>query len=140
MDWTSYNLSALGLKNTDVLTIRLDSTNDTATINGHTVSNGNIMSVISNYIFSTYYHDRDDGEYEEYGPFVEDARLYYVKAWDSYGRLVYLGHADKAMNSKTGNIEACWKDQDFQGNSVYEGKTFANYKSEGYKPLGMGNM
>jgi hypothetical protein len=139
-DWTTYDLASLGLTATDVLTIRLDSTNDTATINGHTVSNGNIMSVISNYIFSSYYHDRDDGEYEEYKGFIEDARLYYVKAWDSYGRLVYLGHADKATNSKTGNIEACWKDLDFNGNSVYEGKTFANYKSEGYKPLGMGNM
>ena len=139
-DWTTYDLAALGISNTDVLTIRLDSTNDTATINGHTVSNGNIMSVISSHIFSTYYRDFDDGEYKEYGPFVEDARLYYVKAWDSYGRLVYLGHADKATNSNTGNIEACWKSQDFNGYSVYEEKTFANYKSEGYKPLGMGNM
>lgn len=138
-DWTTYNLASLGVTITDILTIRLDSTNNTATINGRTVSNGNIKSVISSYIFSSYYHDSDDGVYEEYGAFVENARLYYVKAWDNLGRLVYLGHADKATNSNTGNVEACWKSQSFN-TSVTDSTTFANYKSEDYKPLGMGNM
>ena len=134
---SSHSWETLGVKPTDVITIRFDNVNDIITVNG-VAMNLTVDYTLGSYVFSYYYRDSDDGVYEVYGGFMDNAHLYYVKGWDANGRLVYLGYADKATNAD-GVEEACWRSYGYSG-SLSDKKTFSFRNPDGYEPFGMGNM
>lgn len=134
---SSHSWETLGVKSTDVITIRFDNVNDIITVNG-VAMNLTVDYTLGSYVFSYYYRDSDDGVYEVYGGFMDNAHLYYVKGWDANGRLVYLGYADKATNAD-GVEEACWRSYGYSG-SLSDKKTFSFRNPDGYEPFGMGNM
>ena len=126
----------MGVAATDIITMKFEGTN--VIVNGTTLEFGNRPSV--EYIFSSYYYDRDDGVSSiEYG-FQEGARMYYVKGWDTNGRLVYLGGPSMEMNGST--REACWVANyyDTASGTVNSKKTFSYKGGDKKEPFGSGNM
>ena len=89
------------------------------------------------YLFTYYYGESDDGYWLELGKGVpEGSKLYYVKIWDVYDNLVYVGGASISVNPKTGNEEYCWRSY-YIGVFNYE---FAHYSTtlSSYTPYGGG--
>ena len=126
----------MGVAATDIITMKFEGTN--IIVNGKTLEFGNRPSV--EYIFSSYYYDRDDGVSSiEYG-FQEGARMYYVKGWDTNGRLVYLG--GHSMEMKGSTREACWVANyyDTASGTVNSKKTFSYKGGDKKEPFGSGNM
>ena len=139
--WARIDLSAIGVNPTDVITLRVDNTNDIVTINGNKI-NVAIDHAMSKYIFSTYYSESDEGHYSSWTGMGDGTKLFYAKGWDDEGRLKYLGYASTDTNTETGNIEACWKSEYYANGSIFKKSTFANsmYLTGTYVPLGMGNL
>ena len=127
---------AMGVAATDIITLKFEGSN--AVINGRTFDFGVIPSV--EYIFSSYYYDSDDGVYKRYYSFQDGARMYYVKGWDTNGRLVYLGGPSMEMNGST--REACWVANyyDTASGTVKSKKTFSYKGGDKKEPFGSGNM
>ena len=126
----------MGVAATDIITMKFEGTN--VIVNGTTLEFGSRPAV--EYIFSSYYYDRDDGVSSiEYG-FQDGARMYYVKGWDTNGRLVYLGGPSMEMNGST--REACWVANyyDTASGTVNSKKTFSYKGGDKKEPFGSGNM
>lgn len=141
-DTVEYTWEQLGIAWSDVITLTLDSQNDLITVNGTTINADVPFAILTPYLFSSYYNDRDDGEYTNYYGFIENSRLYYVKAWETSGKLLYLGHASTAKNTRTGNIEACWKSSSYYNGNLSTNTEFAHYCTNlaNYSPFGKGNL
>lgn len=133
---TRLTWDAMGVAATDIITLKFEGSN--AVINGRTFDFGVIPSV--EYIFSSYYYDSDDGVYKRYYSFQDGARMYYVKGWDTNGRLVYLGGPSMEMNGST--REACWVANyyDTASGTVKSKKTFSYKGGDLKEPFGSGNM
>lgn len=131
LTWTQ-----MGVNPTDLITMKFQGTD--VVVNGTTLALTDRPSV--DYIFSSYYYDRDDGVCKVYYGFQEDARMYYVKGWDSEGRLVYLGGPSMEMNS--GTLEACWVATYYDSTSgeVKTQKTFSYKDGSDKDPFGYGNL
>lgn len=133
--------ASMGIEATDVITVTINSVEKSMTVNGKSYSLSS--SIYAEYFFSGYYYDRDDGAYSNYYGFQNNARLYYVKAWDANDRLVYLGGASRAYNSRTAAMEACWKATyyDYSYGTLKNKTTYAYYRSlDSYTPFGNGNL
>ena len=139
--WTKIDLSTIGVNPTDVITLRVDNTNNIVTINGNKLYVP-IDHAMSKYIFSTYYSESDEGHYSSWTGMGDGTKLFYAKGWDDEGRLKYLGYASTDTNTETGNVEACWKSEYYANNQIFKKSTFANsmYLTGTYVPLGMGNL
>ena len=98
----------IGVEYTDLITLRFSGNNQTLTINGKELSCSGLSYMGWYYLFSCYYREYDEGEWKEYEGVPEGSELYYVKMWDANGNLTYLGHAAKAVNPATNNMEYCW--------------------------------
>lgn len=118
--YKSWSLADFGVSATDLITLKLSG--ETITINGVTLSCPEIPYMSWTYLFSSYYRERDEGLWKEYEGVSENSKLYYVKMWDADGNLTYLGHAAKAVNPKTNNMEYCW----YSNKSGTEEYQFAN--------------
>jgi len=131
-----FTWAEMGVNPTDVITMKFKGTD--LIVNGTTLALSDRPSV--EYIFSSYYYDRDDGVCKVYYGFQEDARMYYVKGWDSAGRLVYLGGPSMEMNS--GTLEACWVANyyDSASGTVMTKKTFSYKGGTDKDPFGYGNL
>ena len=103
----SYSWADIGVNYTDLITLRLSSVDKTITINGKAFDCDN-AGLSCSWLFSDYYGDRDDGVYEVMRGIPDMSELYYVKMYDANSNLTYFGHAAKAINPATGNIEYCW--------------------------------
>ena len=112
----------IGVEYTDLITLRFSGNNQTLTINGKELSCSGLNYMGWYYLFSCYYREYDEGEWKEYEGVPEGSELYYVKMWDADGNLTYLGHAAKAVNPKTNNMEYCW----YSNKSGTEEYQFAN--------------
>ena len=139
--WTRIDLSTIGVNPTDVITLRVDNTNDIVTINGNKLDVA-IDHAMSKYIFSTYYSESDEGQYRSWTGMGDSTKLFYAKGWDDESRLKYLGYASTDTNAETGNVEACWKSEYYANDQIFKKSTFANsmYLTGTYVPLGMGNL
>lgn len=112
----------IGVEYTDLITLRFSGNSQTITINGVELSCNGLDYMGWVHLFSSYYRDYDEGEWKEYEGVPEDSELYYVKMWDADGNLTYLGHAAKAVNPETNNMEYCW----YSNKSGTEEYQFAN--------------
>jgi hypothetical protein len=106
-DIASVSLSSFGVSATDLITLTYDVNAGTIKINNKTVSVTGASPLTLKYLFSAYYHDRDDGVWEEYNCVPENSALYYVKMYDADGNQIYFGHAAKVKNAQ-GELENCW--------------------------------
>lgn len=138
----SFTWDELGVTSTSLITLNVDAANDVLVINGKKINAAIPFAMPSPFLFSSYYRDRDDGEYVNYYGFVPNSRLYYVKAWDPNGRLVYMGGAAMEYNSRTKVREACWKSTYYNNGRIYTDIEFAHYcdNLKDYSPFGSGNM
>lgn len=136
---TWYDWAEMGVNATDIITMKFDMESGQMWVNGKKFSLNYSMNI--EYLFSSYYYDSDDGRYTCYSGFQEGAWMYYVKGWDSTGRLLYLGGPSMATNS-AGNLEACWsaKYYDSSQEKFVSSRSFS-YKGETDKdPYGNGNL
>lgn len=117
----SYKWADIGVNYTDLITLRLSAVDGTLAINDKVFECDN-AGLSCSYLFAEYYRDRDEGLYETMLGIPEMSELYYVKMYDVNGNLTYFGHAAKAINPSTSNIEYCWY-SDNNGVTSYE---FAN--------------
>lgn len=95
-----------------VFSASCDGSQVTATVNGveKTVSLP-LSSFDLGYLFSSYYHDNDEGSETAFKAGVPDgAKLYYTKIWNG-DELVYFGHAARANCPYSSNIEYCWYEE-----------------------------
>lgn len=135
---TSYKWADLGVTETDVITMIFDKGNSTLTVNGKSLSCTTSIGV--EYLFSSYYYDRDDGVYRAYSGFQDGAKLYYVKGWDAEGRLVYIGTPSMEQNS-SGILEACWVANYYAADGTTgTSKTFSYKGGDDKDPFGSGNL
>lgn len=104
----SYKWTDIGVNYTDLITLRLSSVDKTITINDKVFENNQVGYLGWSYLFSSYYRERDEGLWDELEGIPDMSELYYVKMYDVNGNLTYFGHAAKAINPATGNIEYCW--------------------------------
>lgn len=114
----SYKWADIGVNYTDLITLRLSAVDGTLAINDKVFECDN-AGLSCSYLFAEYYRDRDDGLYETMLGVPDMSELYYVKMYDANGNLTYFGHAAKAINPATGNIEYCWY-SDKNGVTSYE--------------------
>ena len=114
----SYKWTDIGAKYTDLITLKLSSVDNTLTINGKVLACDN-AGLSCSYLFAEYYRDRDEGLYETMLGVPDGSELYYVKMYDATGKQTYFGHAAKAVNKATGNMEYCWY-SDNNGVKSYE--------------------
>ena len=70
------------------------------------------------------------------------SKLFYVKMWDKQNRLIYLGSAAKAYNTRTKATEACWVSTYYVNGRIYTSNEFAHYcqRAQSYTPFGTGNL
>ena len=104
--YNSWKLADFGVSATDLITLRLSG--ETITINGTTMSCKKIPAMSWTYIFSNYYRERDEGEWEVYEGVPEGSELYYVKMYDANGENTYVGYPQYDYNSATGEKEYYW--------------------------------
>lgn len=130
---SAVSLSSFGVSATDVITLIYDVNAGTIKINNKTVSVTGASPLTLKYLFSAYYHDRDDGVWEEYEGVPENSALYYVKMYDADGNQIYFGHAAKVKNA-AGELENCWYANDngnihwqYAHDSVNQGGYTANF-------------
>lgn len=127
----SYTWSEMGVSATSTITYTIDAKNHTIEVNGKVLPGVTTLSSFSlSCLFSDYYRESDDGVYKDYGGFMEGAYLYYVKIWDSYDRLIYLGGANREYNSTMNRTEACWSSQYYSNGIIYRNIEFAHNCSE----------
>ena len=106
--YKKWKFSDIGVSYTDLITLRLSCEDDTITINDTIIECDGLESFKWGFLFSTYYRDYDEGEWRQYDGVPDGSALYYVKMYDSAGNMTYIGHAAKAKNPDTGNVEYCW--------------------------------
>ena len=125
---------------TDVLTITLNATDQSVTVNGTKLSGFAVRGLSQ--LFSDYFRESDDGVYTDHDGFVQDSKLFYVKMWDKQNRLIYLGSAAKAYNTRTKATEACWVSTYYVNGRIYTSNEFAHYcqRAQSYTPFGTGNL
>lgn len=140
--FAEYTWEEMGVSPIDVLTITLDATDKSVTVNGKKLTGSGFAVGGLSQLFSNYFRESDDGVLEEYDGFVEESKLYYVKMWDSQNRLIYLGSAAKAYNGRTATNEACWVSSYYYDGRIFKNTEFAHYCSKltSYQPFGMGNL
>ena len=127
----SYTWSEMGVSATSTITYTIDAKNQKIEVNGKVLPGVTTLSAFSlTCLFSDYYRESDEGVYKDYGGFMEGAYLYYVKIWDSYGRLIYLGGADRKFNSRTSSTEACWSSEYYLNGTMNTMTEFAHYCSD----------
>lgn len=142
-----YTWAEMGVNSTDVITYTIDTKNDKIIVNEKELScTSDLSSFGLTCLFSDYYRENDEGVYKDYGGFMEDSRLYYVKIWDNYGRLTYLGGPMMQTNPHTGSTEACWCSTYYNSTTgkLVSVQEFAHYCSEmpssEYSAFGSGNL
>lgn len=127
----SYTWAEMGVSATSTITYTIDAKNHTIEVNGKVLPGVTTLSSFSlSCLFSDYFRESDEGVYTDYGGFMEGAYLYYVKIWDSYDRLIYLGGADREFNSKMNRTEACWSSKYYSNGIMYTKNEFAHNCSE----------
>ena len=117
----SFDLSDKGVSYTDPMIMRFSALDDSFSINDLTI-NCNMSYMKFPYLFAEYYRERDEGLLSTFKGVPDGSKLYYVKAFDSNGDVVYLGYADKAINPETNREEYCWYSHD----GIKATYTFAN--------------
>ena len=136
-DYT-YTWNELGVAKTDCMTLITSFKDGYIQINGVSIDYKMIgyPCFESDYLFSYYFSEYDEGRWTKYGKGVpEGSKLYYVKIWDENDKLVYIGGASKALNPKTNEEEYCWRSY-YNDEDHYE---FAYYpKNITYNPYGGG--
>ena len=104
--YNSWKLADFGVSATDLITLRLSG--ETITINGTTMSCKKIPAMSWSYVFSNYYREYDEGEWEVYEGVPEGSELYYVKMYNANGENTYVGYPQYDYNSATGEKEYYW--------------------------------
>lgn len=89
---------------TGVLTIHLSK--NRCTLNGIDI---NINKEFNGFyhlssMFAEYYFERDEGAWLQYDGMPDGTKIYYVKVWDSKGKLIYIGHPGQV----SGNNKWAW--------------------------------
>ncbi len=80
------------IKWTDVITLRLS--NKLNIINDIEIGE-DFDGFYGGDLFCMYYGERDEGWYSSRKGLPDGTRIYYVKVWDSNGKLIYIGHPGK---------------------------------------------
>lgn len=104
----SWNWSEIGVSQTDLITLTFSGKDETITVNGKVLKCPGMKSMYWNYLFSAYARERDEGEWKSYYGVPDGSSLYYVKMYDSKGKMTYEGFAAKAVNPETSKKEYCW--------------------------------
>ncbi len=117
--YRTWKWEELGVSPTDLINLRLSTKDYTITINGKTLSCEG-LKLSWTYIFSGYFREYDEGEYQKYYSVPEDSKLFYVRMYDAAGNLTYLGHPSKAINPQIFITEYCWYSIDNNGTISYQ--------------------
>ena len=124
----SWKWTDIGVSNTDLIKLVFSGEDETITINGKVLNCPGIKSITCSYLFSAYFREYDDGEWKEYYGVPDDSSLYYVKMYDSTGKMTYEGYASKATNSASSRIEYSWySSTDSSYQFAYNAKTAGAY-------------
>ena len=118
---TYFDLSPCGVTRTSSITLKLDGTANTITVNGNNYS-FYVPYFSYERLFASYYYENDDGRYSVYTSIPNGSTIYYCKGWDSNGNLIYLSYPTKALNPATSSYHYCWYTY-YNGQTSYQ---FAN--------------
>lgn len=116
----TWNWTDLGVNYTDLITLQISAADDTVTVNGKVQQCDELIMPSFSYLFSSYYREYDEGEWEEYEGVPDGSALYYVKMLTSTGKVAYLGYAAKAVNPATNKLECCWYSKYSDGTETYQ--------------------